>query len=149
MEIKRGLLPDMAGIALLRELVRGDVARELTHSGRIINGDEAVRLGLATWAGSDPLAHAREMTRNIARRSPDAIRAAKRLLNRSADGDAAALLASKSREQNRLMASPNQLEAVRALPTRRNSRPLRGVPRTGYTLTRRVSNSTRCSRDDS
>jgi phage tail sheath protein FI/enoyl-CoA hydratase/carnithine racemase len=114
MEIKWGLVPDMAGIALLRELVRGDVARELTYSGRIIDGDEAVRLGLATWAGSDPLAHAREMARNIARSNPDAIRAAKRLLNRSADADAATLLASESREQDRLIGSPNQIEAVRA-----------------------------------
>ena len=114
MEIKWGLVPDMAGIALLRELVRGDVARELTYSGRIINGDEAVRLGLATWAGSDPLAHARAMASNIARSNPDAIRAAKRLFNRSTDADAAALLASESREQDRLIASPNQLEAVRA-----------------------------------
>lgn len=114
MEIKWGLVPDMAGIALLRELVRGDVARELTYSGRVIDGDEAVRLGLATWAGSDPLAHARDMARNIARSNPDAIRAAKRLLNRCTDADAAALLASESREQDRLMASPNQLEAVRA-----------------------------------
>jgi phage tail sheath protein FI/enoyl-CoA hydratase/carnithine racemase len=114
MEIKWGLVPDMAGIALLRKLVRGDVARELTYSGRIINGDEAVRLGLATWAGSDPLAHAREMARSIARSNPDAIRAAKRLLNRSADADAAALLVSESREQDRLIGSPNQLEAVRA-----------------------------------
>ena len=114
MEIKWGLVPDMAGIALLRELVRGDVARELTYTGRIINGDEAVRLGIATWAGSDPLAHAREIARNIASKSPDAIRAAKRLLNRSSDGDAAAILASESSEQERLMGSRNQIEAVRA-----------------------------------
>jgi len=114
MEIKWGLVPDMAGIALLRELVRGDVARELTYSGRIIDGDEAVRVGLATWAGHDPLARAREMARKIARNSPDAIRAAKRLLNRSADADAAELLASESREQDRLIGSPNQIEAVRA-----------------------------------
>jgi enoyl-CoA hydratase/carnithine racemase len=114
MEIKWGLVPDMAGIALLRELVRGDVARELTYSGRIINGDEAVRLGIATWAGPDPLEHAHEMARNIARRSPDAVRAAKRLLNRRSDGDAAELLASESREQERLIASPNQIEAVKA-----------------------------------
>ena len=114
MEIKWGLVPDMAGIALLRELVRGDVARELTYSGRIVNGDEAVRLGLATWAGADPLAHAREMARNIARSNPDAIRAAKRLCNRCPDADAAALLASESSEQERLLGSPNQIEAVRA-----------------------------------
>jgi enoyl-CoA hydratase/carnithine racemase len=114
MEIKWGLVPDMAGIALLRELVRGDVARELTYSGRIIDGNEAVRVGLATWAGSDPLAQAREMAQSIARSNPDAIRAAKRLLNRSTDGDAAELLMSESREQDRLVGSPNQIEAVRA-----------------------------------
>lgn len=114
MEIKWGLVPDMAGIALLRELVRGDVARELTYSGRIVNGDEAVRLGLATWAGADPLVHARELARSIARSNPDAIRAAKRLLNRSADADAGALLMSESREQDRLMGTPNQREAVKA-----------------------------------
>jgi enoyl-CoA hydratase/carnithine racemase len=114
MEIKWGLVPDMAGIPLLRELVRGDVARELTYSGRIINGEEAVTLGLATWSGADPLAHARAMARNIARSNPDAIRAAKRLLNRSTDADAAALLISESHEQDRLIGSPNQLEAVRA-----------------------------------
>jgi len=73
-----------------------------------------VKLGLATWVGPDPLAYAREMARSIARNSPDAIRAAKRLLNRSTDADAATLLASESREQERLMGSPNQLEAVRA-----------------------------------
>ena len=114
MEIKWGLVPDMAGIALLRELMRGDIARELTYSGRIIDGNEAVRLGLATWVGSDPLAHARDLARNIARRNPDAIRGAKRLLNQSTDADAAAILASESREQDRVMGSPNQLEAVRA-----------------------------------
>ena len=54
------------------------------------------------------------MASNIARSSPDAIRAAKRLLSRCTDADAAALLASESREQDGLMASPNQLEAVRA-----------------------------------
>lgn len=54
------------------------------------------------------------MARNIARSNPDAIRAAKRLLNRSTDGDTAALLVSESREQERLMGSPNQIEAVRA-----------------------------------
>jgi phage tail sheath protein FI/enoyl-CoA hydratase/carnithine racemase len=114
MEIKWGLVPDMAGIALLRDLVRGDVARELTYSGRIVHGEEAVRLGLATWAGHDPLTHARELARKIARSNPDAIRAAKRLWNRSIDADAAELLLNESREQDRLIGSPNQIEAVRA-----------------------------------
>jgi enoyl-CoA hydratase/carnithine racemase len=35
LEIKWGLVPDMAGIALLRGLVRDDIVRELTYTGRI------------------------------------------------------------------------------------------------------------------
>ena len=48
MEIKWGLVPDMPGIMLMRGLVRDDVARELTFSGRIFSGQEALGLGLAT-----------------------------------------------------------------------------------------------------
>src|SRR4051812_11323859 len=44
MEIKWGLVPDMAGCVLLTELVRADVARELTFSGRVGSGIEAVSL---------------------------------------------------------------------------------------------------------
>jgi enoyl-CoA hydratase/carnithine racemase len=48
MEIKWGLFPDMAGIVLMRGLVREDVARELIFSERIFNGREALGRGLAT-----------------------------------------------------------------------------------------------------
>ncbi len=43
MEARWGLVPDMAGIALLRGLVRDDVARELTYTARQFSGTEAVR----------------------------------------------------------------------------------------------------------
>ena len=34
LEIKWGLIPDMAGLVLMRQLVRDDIARDLTYSGR-------------------------------------------------------------------------------------------------------------------
>lgn len=114
MEMKWGLVPDMAGMALMRKLMPDDVVRELIYTARIVNGPEAKALGLATWVGDDPLAHARELARQIAHSNPDAVRAAKRLLNLTADGDAAQILAEESREQDRLVASPNQREAARA-----------------------------------
>src|SRR5579864_3700432 len=46
LEIKWGLIPDMAGMVLMRGLVRDDVARELTYTGRIFGGEEAVSMGL-------------------------------------------------------------------------------------------------------
>jgi len=41
MEIKWGLVPDMAGTQLMRHLAREDVVRELTYTGRIFSGEEA------------------------------------------------------------------------------------------------------------
>jgi enoyl-CoA hydratase/carnithine racemase len=114
LEIKWGLVPDMAGIALMRELARGDVIRELAFTGRTFSGAEAAEYGFATAVHADPLAAARETAREIAGRSPDAVRGLKRLLNASADADTGAILMAESREQAALIGSPNQIEAVRA-----------------------------------
>ena len=113
MEIKWGLVPDMAGTPILVSLVRDDILRELTYTGRIFSAQEAAGYGLATRVCDDPRAAAFELAREIAGRSPGAIRAAKRLLNNLSVDPAAALLA-ESMEQMKLMGSPNQLEAVRA-----------------------------------
>lgn len=117
MEIKWGLVPDMAGVPLLRGLVRDDHVRELTYTGRIVEGAEAVALGLATRVVADPLAEARAMAAGIANRNPHAIRAGKRLMNLSnetLDASAGRLLQAESDEQVALMGQPNQVEAVRA-----------------------------------
>ena len=115
MEVKWGLVPDMAGIVLMRSLLRDDVVRELTYTGRVVVGDDAVRLGLARRVSADPLAEARALAEEMAQRSPDALRAAKRLLNGAAAGASdAELLQAESNEQVALMGSPNQREAVLA-----------------------------------
>src|SRR5271165_3126402 len=114
LEIKWGLVPDMGGIALMRELARGDAIRELAFTGRQFTGVEAVAHGFATAFHADPLQAARATAREIAQKSPDAVRALKRLLNGSADLDAAAILHAESREQAAIIGAPNQVEAVRA-----------------------------------
>jgi enoyl-CoA hydratase/carnithine racemase len=113
MEIKWGLVPDMAGTPILASLVRDDILRELTFTGRIFSAQEALGYGLATRICEDPRAAAFEVAREIAGKSPDAIRAAKRLLNNLSVDPGPALLA-ESVEQMKLMGSANQLEAVRA-----------------------------------
>jgi enoyl-CoA hydratase/carnithine racemase len=119
MEVKWGLVPDMSGCVFLTELVRPDVARELTFTGRIVAGSEAVALGLATRASDDPLADARRLAQQVAASSPDAIRAAKRLFNTATPVDAARVLVAEAFEQQRLIGSANQREAVLAAVERR------------------------------
>jgi enoyl-CoA hydratase/carnithine racemase len=114
MEIKWGLVPDMAGTQLLRRLARLDVVKELTFSGRIVSGTEAVALGLATRTADDPRAAALELAREIAEKSPDAIRAAKRLLEASVQVSVAKGLALEASLQRSLIGRPNQVEAVKA-----------------------------------
>jgi enoyl-CoA hydratase/carnithine racemase len=113
MEIKWGLIPDIAGTPILANLVRDDILRELTYTGRIFSAQEALSYGLATRICDDPRAVAFEVAREIASKSPQAIRAAKRLLNNLTADPGPALLA-ESVEQMKLMGGPNQLEAVRA-----------------------------------
>lgn len=112
LEIKWGLVPDMAGLVLLRGLLRDDVARELTFTGRIFTGEEALKLGLATRVSTDPHGDALKLAEEIASKSPDAIRAGKRLFNLAADADQKAILFDETKEQVGLIGSPNQVEAV-------------------------------------
>lgn len=114
MEIKWGLVPDMGGALLMRGLVRADLIRELTWSGRVFDGREAERLGLATRVCEDPRAEALAFAREVASRSPDAIRGAKRLLRLAESGSPAEVLQAESDEQIRVLGQPNQIEAVMA-----------------------------------
>jgi len=113
MEIKWGLVPDMAGTPILASLVRDDILRELTYTGRIFSAQEAMSYGLPTRICDDPRAAAFEVAREIAGKSPEAIRAAKRMLNNLTVDPGPALLA-ESIEQMKLMGGANQIEAVRA-----------------------------------
>ncbi len=114
MEIKWGLIPDMSGTQTLRNLVRLDVAKELTFSGRIISGSEAYELGLATRVSESPRDDALELAREIAAKSPDAIRAGKKLLNASVLLPVAEGLRLEEKLQGQLIGGRNQIESVKA-----------------------------------
>lgn len=112
LEIKWGLVPDMAGIVLLRPLVRDDVFRDLTYTGRIFSGEEALAYGIATRTPTDPRAEALAYAAEIAGRNPHAIRAAKRLMNLPPNTPIPDVLMAESVEPTALIGSPNQVEAV-------------------------------------
>jgi len=114
MEMKWGLIPDMSITRTLPRLVRIDVAKELTYTGRVLSVTEAAQLGLVTWVAGDPLQAARALAAEIATRSPDAVRAAKRLFEASWTGSPKETLALEAELQSGLIGSPNQLAAVSA-----------------------------------
>jgi enoyl-CoA hydratase/carnithine racemase len=112
MEVKWGLVPDMSLTQTLPRLVGIDVAKELVYTARVFSGEEALRLGVVTRLAEDPLAAALELAAELARRSPDAIRGAKRLLDESWGRPPEVGLRLEAEIQSRLIGSPNQMAAV-------------------------------------
>lgn len=119
-EVRWGLVPDMAGMALLPELIRPDVLAEMVFTGREFDGVEALRVGLATRLADDPTGCALALADEIAALSPDAVQAAKRLLRHS--GPREDLLRAEATEQSALFGQPNQQEAVAARLQKRPGR---------------------------
>ena len=114
MEVKWGLVPDMAISTTARNLVPVDRIKELAYTGRIVSGEEAKNLGLITETYDDPLAAAMEMAAAIRVKSPDAIRSIKRLVNTAWSMSEAEALALEAELQHGVLGKKNQLEAVMA-----------------------------------
>jgi enoyl-CoA hydratase/carnithine racemase len=114
LEIRWGLTPDMTGTQMLPRLVGLDVAKELALTGRMVKGDEAVRLGLATRLSDTPLDDALALARQIAANDPHAVRGTKALLNMAGQVSLAEGFKAEERTIRGLIGSPNQVEAVTA-----------------------------------
>jgi enoyl-CoA hydratase/carnithine racemase len=119
MEVNWGLVPDMGGSVRFYDLMRDDLVRELAFTGRTFNGNEALGYGLVTRVSEDPLSLAMSTARDIAQRSPDAVRALKRLFAVQSSPAAAAGLLAECVEQQQLLGRPNQVETVRASAEKR------------------------------
>ena len=111
-EIHWGLVPDMTGTMMLSQLVRADVAKDLVLTARMFDGREAHALGIATRLSDNPYDDAMAMAREIAGRSPDAVRAGKALLNGLFNQGAAEQFAAERQRIGSLIGRPNQMEAV-------------------------------------
>ena len=111
MEAKWGLIPDMSLTVTLRDLVRIDVAKELTMTGRVFEGDEALRMGVVTKLADDPYEEALKLAEQIVGRSPDSVACAKELLQRTWHASEQECLEVETELQKQLLASWNQLAA--------------------------------------
>ena len=111
-EVHWGLVPDMTGTLMLSQLVRADIAKELVFTARVFDGREAHAIGLATRLSDTPYDDAMAMAREIAGRSPDAVRGAKQLINGLLHDKAESQFAAERRIIGSLIGKPNQVEAV-------------------------------------
>ncbi len=112
MEMKWGIIPDMAGTQLMRHSVRDDIIRELTYTNREFSGKEAVEYGFATHISDKPFEDALTLAKEIARKSPSAIVKAKKVLNAAPYLSQEEGLMMESVEQAAIIKKKNQMEAV-------------------------------------
>jgi enoyl-CoA hydratase len=87
-EIDIGMVADVGTLQRLPRLIGDGMARELAYTGRQVNADEAVRLGLANrnFGTQEALtAGVRQIANEIASKSPLATRGLKEVMNYSRD----------------------------------------------------------------
>ncbi|GIF22757.1 enoyl-CoA hydratase/carnithine racemase [Actinoplanes tereljensis] len=107
LEGKWGIIPDMTGIRSLTEVVGADVAKRLTMTAERFSGADAQRYGLVTELDDEPVKAATAFAESLLTRSPDAIAAAKRLIDDALTGSARRTFARERWEQIRLLRLPN------------------------------------------
>ncbi|WP_445946472.1 crotonase/enoyl-CoA hydratase family protein [Shewanella sp.] len=112
MEAKWGLVPDMAGLAGLRQLIGKDQALKLTYTAEVIDAEKAFAIGLVTEVSLEPMARAKALAEQIMQTSPDACAAIKLSINRSWTGSLRSLLSRESVSQVRLLLGKNRLIAA-------------------------------------
>mgnify|MGYP001549515082 FL=1 len=118
-EVHWGLVPDMTGTFMLSRLIRSDVARELTYTARMVDGREAYDLGLCTRLSDQPYDDAMALAREIAGRSPGAVRGSKALFNHMFTEGAAEQFALERPLIGEQSGTKNQVDALRANMERR------------------------------
>jgi len=86
----------------------------LVFTARIISGQEAHQIGVVTRLAENPLETAFQIAGEIAALSPDAVRGAKKLINRLSNAGAADHFAAEREIIFKLIGSANQVEAITA-----------------------------------
>lgn len=114
LEGKWGLIPDMSGTAALRQLIGIEQAKRLTMTAEVFSGERAHELGLVFQVSASPYADACVLAEQLARRSPDALAAAKRLFETRWNASPRRTFARERIEQVRLLAGRNARIARKA-----------------------------------
>jgi enoyl-CoA hydratase len=115
-EVRLGVIPGAGGTQRLPRLVGAGHAKDLILTGRILEADEALRIGLVdrVVAAGEARSAADGLAAEIADRGPIAVREAKRLVDLALDLDLDAGLAAELEASTRVFATEDMLEGARA-----------------------------------
>jgi enoyl-CoA hydratase len=116
-EIDLGIVPGWGGTQRLARVCGLGVAKDLILTGRTIDAEEALRIGLVSEIADPVLDRTLETARKLAEKSPVALRTAKRLLNLSPGA-----LEREAEEFGDLFASEDAKEGLAAFAEKRPPR---------------------------
>jgi enoyl-CoA hydratase len=119
-EVSIGIIPGWGGTQRLPRTVGIGMAKELILTGRLVDADEALRIGLvnAVFRPEELLEQAVELARSLAAKSPLVLAAAKQALNRTLYGD----LGAEAEAFAGLFGSEDQREGMAAFIEKREPR---------------------------
>ena len=113
MESRWGLVPDMGLTRSIKGIIPLDLAKELTLTGRIFNGEYAKSIGLVTHLNKEPLKLAEQLAEEMIQRSPDALLAGKRVLDAMEHSPARALRLEKIWQLKLLLGKNSRLARLK------------------------------------
>jgi enoyl-CoA hydratase len=120
-EINLGIIPGWGGTQRLARVCGLGVAKELVLTGRLVDADEALRIGLvnAVYEPGELMERTLETAQLLASKSPIALAAAKEAVNRALGGDHAANLEAEAGQFGGLFASEDAKEGLEAFVEKR------------------------------
>jgi enoyl-CoA hydratase len=121
-EVNLGIIPGWGGTQRLARVSGLGVAKELIFTGRLVDAEEALRIGLVNGVYDPVLEQARETAALLASKSPIALRLMKELANRALGGDHAANLEAEGEIFGEVFASEDAREGMTAFVEKREPR---------------------------
>jgi enoyl-CoA hydratase len=118
-EINLGVIPGWGGTQRLARVCGIGVAKELILTGRTVDAEEALRIGLVNAVHDPVLDRALETAQLLASKSPIALAAAKAAINRALAGDAQWNLAAEAGDFGDLFSSEDAKEGLAAFAEKR------------------------------
>jgi enoyl-CoA hydratase len=118
-EVNLGIIPGWGGTQRLARVCGLGVAKELIFTGRVVDADEALRIGLVNAVHDPVLDKARDTAALLSSKSPIALRVMKELANRALGGDHAANLEAEGETFGELFSSDDAKEGMTAFVEKR------------------------------